>query len=119
MGRPGNAARIASTWGRPNPTCVETHGERLAKAGFRAIAFDARGHGDSDWAPDGRYDQDCMVADLQCVIAASGDPRPVLVGASMGGNTSLVAVGEGHVDAKALVLVDVAPRVETEGVKRI
>jgi hypothetical protein len=28
--------------------------------------------------------------------------------------TSLVAIGEDHVDATALVLVDVAPRVETE-----
>jgi len=37
--------------------------------------------------------------------------RPALVGASMGGGTSLVAVGEDHVDATALVLVDIAPRV--------
>ena len=83
------------------------------------MAFDARGHGDSDWAPDGLYGQDVMVEDLKCVIAALGGRRPVLVGASMGGGTSLVAVGEDHVDATALVLVDIAPRIEPEGVKRI
>jgi non-heme chloroperoxidase len=37
----------------------------------------------------------------------------------MGGGTSLVAVGEKHVDATALVLVDIAPRIETEGVANI
>jgi non-heme chloroperoxidase len=37
----------------------------------------------------------------------------------MGGGTSLVAVGEDHVDATALVLVDIAPRIEPEGTERI
>lgn len=94
-------------------------GETLGAAGYRAVAFDARGHGDSDWAPDGAYGQDTMVRDLQCVVAALGQRRPVLVGASMGGGTSLVAVGESHVDATALVLVDIAPRIEPTGVDHI
>jgi pimeloyl-ACP methyl ester carboxylesterase len=94
-------------------------GETLGAAGYRAVAFDARGHGDSDWAPDGLYGQDAMVRDLQCVLGALGQRRPVLVGASMGGGTSLVAVGESHVDATALVLVDIAPRVEPAGVDHI
>jgi len=94
-------------------------GETLGTAGYHAVAFDARGHGDTDWAPDGVYGQDVMVRDLQCVVAALGNRRPVLVGASMGGGTSLVAVGESHVDATALVLVDIAPRIEAQGVDRI
>jgi non-heme chloroperoxidase len=94
-------------------------GEKLAAAGFHAIAFDARGHGDSDWAPDGAYGQDVMVEDLRGVLDELGVPRPILVGASMGGGTSLVAAGEGRVDATALVLVDVAPRVEPDGVDKI
>ena len=94
-------------------------GETLASAGYRAIAFDARGHGDSDWAPDGRYGQDAMIDDLVCLVRAIGNPRVALVGASMGGGTSLVAVGEDHVDATALVLVDIAPRVEADGIARI
>jgi non-heme chloroperoxidase len=60
-----------------------------------------------------------MVEDLRCVIAQLGGRRPVLVGASMGGGTSLVAVGEDHVDARALILVDIAPRLETTGVAKI
>ena len=94
-------------------------GEMLGAAGYHAVAFDARGHGDSDWAPDGLYGQDIMVQDLKYVIAALGGRRPVLVGASMGGGTSLVAAGEDHVDATALVRVDVGPRIEPEGVDKI
>ncbi|MEP7084977.1 MAG: alpha/beta hydrolase [Betaproteobacteria bacterium] len=94
-------------------------GELLGRAGFHAVAFDARGHGDSDWAPDGLYGLDVMIEDLKSVVASFGDRRPALVGASMGGGTSLVAIGEDHVDATALVMVDIAPRIETEGVDKI
>ncbi len=125
--------RIAGdSWGDPNgPLVLLQHGggqtrhawkgagETLGAAGYHAVAFDARGHGDTDWAPDGVYTQDVMVRDLECVIAALGNRRPVLVGASMGGGTSLVAVGEDHVDATALVLVDIAPRIEAEGAANI
>lgn len=97
----------------------KTAGEALGRAGYRAIAFDARGHGDSDWSPDGTYSQDVMVEDLVCLLQALGNRRPVLVGASMGGGTSLVATGEDRVDATALVLVDIAPRIEPEGVEKI
>jgi non-heme chloroperoxidase len=94
-------------------------GETLGAAGYYAVAFDARGHGDSEWDPAGVYTQDVMVEDLVCIIAALGNRRSVLVGASMGGGTSLVAVGEDRVDATALVLVDTAPRIELEGKEKI
>lgn len=127
------AIRIAGdAWGNPDgPLVLLQHGggqtrhawkgtgELLGVAGYYAVAFDARGHGDSEWASDGSYGQDVMVRDLECVIAALGGRRPVLVGASMGGGTSLVAVGEGHVDASALIMVDIAPRIETEGLDKI
>jgi pimeloyl-ACP methyl ester carboxylesterase len=129
----GDGVRLAGdSWGPPDgPPVLLQHGggqtrhawkgagETLGAAGYFAVAFDARGHGDSDWAPDGVYGQDAMVRDLVCVVRALGGRRPVLVGASMGGGTSLVAVGEKHVDATALVLVDVAPNIELAGVKNI
>ena len=128
-----HGVRLAGdAWGNPaGPLVVLQHGggqtrhawkrtgEVLGEAGFHAVAFDARGHGDSDWAPDGAYSQDLMVQDLQCVIGALGSPSAVLVGASMGGGTSLVAAGEHFVDVSALVLVDIAPRIEPGGVKKI
>jgi non-heme chloroperoxidase len=94
-------------------------GQRLSGAGYFAVALDSRGHGDSDWADDGDYTQDAQVADIVAVLGAIGKPKPILVGASMGGGASLIAVGEGYVDAAALVVVDTAPRVETEGATEI
>lgn len=93
-------------------------GARFAAAGWTTIAIDARGHGDSAWSPDGDYSMDALVGDLAAVVSEL-DVAPVLVGASMGGITSLLAVGESAVEAGALVLVDVAPQVEAAGVKRI
>ncbi|KWF20569.1 alpha/beta fold hydrolase [Burkholderia pseudomultivorans] len=128
-----NGVRIAGdAWGDPNgPLVLMLHGvgqtrhawggtgKMLGAAGYHAIALDARGHGDSAWAHDGDYSRDAMIRDLQCVIAAVGQRRPVLIGASMGGITSLLAVGENKVDARALVLVDIAVHVEAAGVDRV
>src|SRR3546814_8009938 len=75
-------------------------GQILGDAGYNAVAFDARGHGDSDWAAEGAYGPDAMVDDLCRVIEAAGDGRPpLLVGASLGGGPSLVATGEGRAAA--------------------
>jgi len=92
----------------------------LARDGRLAIALDLRGHGESDWAPgDAPYRLERFAADLRAVIAQLGRP-PALVGASLGGLTSLLAVGETEVPiATAAVLVDIAPRIEPEGAKRI
>ncbi|TQM11183.1 alpha/beta fold hydrolase [Pseudonocardia kunmingensis] len=90
----------------------------LARHEWTSITLDARGHGDSSWAPDGDYSMDALVADLVAITATTAT-APVLIGASMGGLTSLVAVGEGRVRPAALVLVDIAPRIEPEGSARI
>jgi pimeloyl-ACP methyl ester carboxylesterase len=89
----------------------------IAARGWTAVSFDSRGHGDSDWDPDGDYAMDTLVGDV--VAAAQRYPDPVLVGASLGGLMSLVAVGSGRVTARGLVLVDVAPRIEAAGTRRI
>ena len=92
----------------------------LARDGRLTITLDLRGHGESDWAPgDAPYRLERFAADLRAVIAQLGRP-PALVGASLGGLTSLLAVGEAEVPlASAAVLVDIAPRIEPEGAKRI
>src|SRR5713101_9786473 len=93
--------------------------EALAKQGWYAVALDLRGHGESDWAQDGNYMIDGFVTDLRSVLAHFGRP-PVLVGASLGGVTALVLEGESPQPvSSALVLVDITPRVEQQGVERI
>jgi pimeloyl-ACP methyl ester carboxylesterase len=91
---------------------------RFAAGGWTTYTYDARGHGDSAWAPDGDYGMDTLVADLRAIVDTLDGPV-VLVGASMGGLTALVAEGEGAGLARALVLVDVAPKTEEAGVLRI
>ncbi|MGK2937052.1 MAG: alpha/beta fold hydrolase [Solirubrobacteraceae bacterium] len=91
---------------------------RFAAAGWTTYTIDARGHGDSEWAPDEDYSMDSLVADLRAVVAQL-DAAVVLVGASMGGMTAMVAEGEHGGIASALVLVDIAPRMEPVGVARI
>jgi len=119
-------------WGNPSgPLVILQHGggqtryawkntgETLGNAGYHAVAFDARGHGDSGWAEPGHYGADFMMEDLRSVIKALDGKTPILVGASMGGGTSLIAIGEKKISAKALVLVDMAPRIEHEGQQQI
>ncbi|PBC51949.1 alpha/beta hydrolase [Rhodococcus sp. ACS1] len=93
-------------------------GIRLGEQGWRAYTIDARGHGDSDWADDGDYSHDAHARDLRAVVDELGEP-PVLVGASMGGMASLVAQGDNPGLARALVLVDITPKAEPEGLDKI
>ena len=91
----------------------------LADAGFYAVALDLRGHGDSDWCDQGDYHPDAFASDLTDVMKTLG-PKPALVGASLGGMISLLIAGELQPTAVgALVLVDVTPKLEAEGVDRI
>lgn len=93
--------------------------QALAERGWYAVALDLRGHGESDWAPDGDYMIDSFVTDMRGVLAHFEQP-PVLVGASLGGVTSLLLEGESPQPiSAALVLVDITPRVEQQGVDRI
>lgn len=66
------------------------HGSRaLVRAGFRTIAYDARGHGESDPAPAGSgYGYGALAEDLAAVVTeTAGDDRVVLAGHSMGAHT--------------------------------
>ena len=95
--------------------------ERIAQAGMTAYAVDQRGHGDSDWIADGAYGFDDFAADaagLSSALTERTRQFPVVVGASLGGIAALLATGQGASFA-ALVLVDITPRVDMEGVKKI
>jgi pimeloyl-ACP methyl ester carboxylesterase len=93
----------------------------VAERGWHGYSVDLRGHGDSDWDPAGDYSMDAFTADVEAVARSMPEP-PVLIGASLGGLSSLLAVGEApdpeHV-ARGLVMVDVAARIERDGVERI
>jgi pimeloyl-ACP methyl ester carboxylesterase len=94
-------------------------GPRLAALGWATVSVDTRGHGDSQW-PDGPegYTLDCLVGDLQAIVSQLGEP-PVVIGASMGGMTALVAEGENAGLTRGIVLVDVVPRLDPAGIRKI
>ena len=62
----------------------------LERSGHRVIAYDARGHGESDPAPNpAAYEYADLAADLAGVLDEHGVDRAVLAGASMGAHTIL------------------------------
>ena len=86
---------------------------------FHVVALDQRGHGDSDWAPDGDYTPDTQQEDLHAITQAIGLSNFVLMGLSMGGRNSLTYAANHPEEIRALVIVDSAPETESPGTTRI
>lgn len=92
---------------------------RLGVAGWRAVALDMPGHGDSGWPEDGDYTMPALARAVARVLGELGRPVAV-VGASLGGMATIAAIGLPEPPPiDVLVLVDIAPRTEAEGVQRI
>jgi pimeloyl-ACP methyl ester carboxylesterase len=133
----GDLALVADEWNRAaavasdRPTILMLHGggqnryswkntgQVLADDGFHVVALDSRGHGDSDRAPGAEYSLEILCDDVLNVLNAIGRPV-VLIGASMGGLTGLLAADRAGPDkVTKLVLVDVVPRFDKNGSARI
>lgn len=102
----------------------------LAERGNLTITVDARGHGDSDWVASGHYTFEHYSDDLRCLTGQVSQRfgeecgNPVVVGASMGGISAMIAQADDgdHASAarfSAIVLVDITPRMEPSGVDKI
>lgn len=91
----------------------------VAQRGWQAVTVDLRGHGESEWASDGDYRVSSFAADIREILEQL-PPRPVLVGASLGGLTSMLLAGElARGIADAVVLVDIVPDMDQSGAERI
>ncbi len=74
-------------------------------AGYRVVAYDARGHGESSPAPDGLYGYPELVADLEGVLDERGIERCVLAGSSMGAATAIAFALDHPERVRALVQI--------------
>jgi pimeloyl-ACP methyl ester carboxylesterase len=91
----------------------------VAADGWRTVALDLRGHGDSDWAANGDYSFTAFGGDCLAVVDQLGRP-PVLIGASLGGMSAMLAEGTSdRTVSNGLVLVDITPKTNPEGIQRI
>jgi pimeloyl-ACP methyl ester carboxylesterase len=122
----------ADTFGDPDaPTVLMLHGGgqtrhawhatamNLADAGWQAVTVDLRGHGESARPRSAAYALEDFAADVRALIASIGGD-PVVIGASLGGLASLLAITESpQAPAAGLVLVDVAHRFQPRGGMRI
>ena len=115
----GRPAILMLHGGGQNRHSWKNTGQLLADQGFRVVAVDTRGHGDSDRAPEADYALESLTGDVLHVMDEIGTPV-VLIGASMGGLTGIMVADEAGPDrVTKLVLVDVVPRFEKTGSARI
>jgi pimeloyl-ACP methyl ester carboxylesterase len=123
------AASVAGERGRPGVILLHGAGQTrhswrgsvatLGALGYHALAYDARGHGDSDWSSKPDYSYERLADDLDAIVRHM-DCVPAMIGASMGGMTALHSIARTDAPrARAVVLVDIAPRVDPRGLKRV
>jgi pimeloyl-ACP methyl ester carboxylesterase len=107
--------------GQGDVACLFVHG--LGEGGFvwhdsaaeiaplaRVVAIDLRGHGDSEWEEEGRYDIASYVSDVSAVIGLLQPRRFILIGHSLGGEVALTVAVDHRESLAALILVDFSPQ---------
>ena len=85
----------------------------------RVLCFDQRGHGDSEWSPDGDYTRLTQATDIDAISDALGLKELILAGMSMGGINSITFTARHPARVRALIIVDVSPEIQARGVENI
>ncbi len=108
-------------WGAPGkPPLILLHGiargahsfdhiAPLLNRDYHVIAVDMRGHGDSDWHPDGAYLVEDLVKDIEGLVQQLGLENLVMLGNSTGGRVAQVYAGLHPNLVRALIVEDVGP----------
>ncbi len=73
---------------------------------YHVIAPDLRGHGDSEWSPDGDYSMQALVYDLAQLIHQLGRTPVTLVAHSLGGNIAIRYAGLYPANVAKLVAIE-------------
>ncbi len=102
--------QTAHSWDEVAPVLAEHH---------HLFALDARGHGESDWPPDGNYSRNSQARDVGAFLNSVVRGPTVLAGLSMGGLTCLTLAAMQPELVRALIIIDIAPRIEARGISDI
>jgi pimeloyl-ACP methyl ester carboxylesterase len=86
---------------------------------YRTLALDHRGHGDSDWDAERRYDLDSLVRDVDAVTRAFEIERAVVIGHSLGGRVATLYAAKFPERMAGLAIVDIGPDIDPRGSMRI
>jgi pimeloyl-ACP methyl ester carboxylesterase len=105
-------------WGGDGPLLLLLHGfleqarvwdgcaPALVAAGYRVLALDWRGHGDSQWIGAGGYYHFAdYIADLSCLLRELGG-KAVLIAHSMGGSAAVLYAGTEPERVRGLVSIE-------------
>jgi pimeloyl-ACP methyl ester carboxylesterase len=105
-GAPTDLPPILLIHGLASAACIwDLTAPLLARRGFRVVALDQRGHGESD-KPDHGYTFEEILADDHAAAAELGLERPIVVGHSWGGGVVLNYAATFPEEVRAIVLVD-------------
>ncbi len=91
--------------------------EELPQLGYRAVAVDLRGYGDTDKPPRG-YDAFTLAGDTSGLIRALGEPSAVVVGTGIGGLTAFNTASIRSQQVRAVVAVGSAHPMTLARIKR-
>jgi len=103
-------AQTAHSWDEVAPDLARDH---------HVLGLDQRGHGDSEWAPGGRYRRDDFVADMRAFLDDRDWRAATIVALSLGGLNSMAFAATHAERVTGLVVVDVAPTIASAGSQAI
>jgi pimeloyl-ACP methyl ester carboxylesterase len=83
----------------------------VGRHGFLGLSVDLRGHGDSEWAPDGDYRAEAYGRDVACLLDHFSRPV-VLVGGSRGGRAAFIGASRRQDKVAFVLLCDMAPHLQ-------
>ncbi len=86
---------------------------------MNVLAFDFRGHGDSDWDKEERYQHADLMADVFTLINRFDFTQWHFVGHSLGARVAMLTIEKFQLSPSSLTIIDTGPEVNAIGVRKV